>query len=114
RTAAPRTAPFKGRASVAPGAIAGGRVAVDGAVRDGAGQPLAGAKVTARRVSHGKTTWGYTDAGGRFTVPDLAPGRYDVVFEGDAYFATVYKTLALDAGARGTVEVELEFRGATP
>jgi hypothetical protein len=111
---ASRIAEFKGKASVEQGAVAGARVAVEGRVVDGAGSPLGGVKVTARRVSNGKLTWVYTDARGRFTVPNLAPGRYDVLFESDAYLTTVYKTLALDAGARGAVEASLEPRGAAP
>jgi uncharacterized protein YfaS (alpha-2-macroglobulin family) len=109
-----RIGEFKGRASVIPGAIAGGRAAVEGRVFDHSGNPLASAKVTARRLSNGKTTWVYSDAKGQFVIPDLAPGRYDVLFESDAYMATVYKTFVLGAGSRGTVEARLESRGAVP
>jgi uncharacterized protein YfaS (alpha-2-macroglobulin family) len=102
---------FKGRASVTAEAIAGGRAAIDGIVRDKEGSPISGVKVSVRRLSNGRTVAAYTDAQGRFTVPNLAPGNYHVVFESDSYQATVYRTLSLEAGSRGTVEAVLEASG---
>jgi len=69
-------------------------------------------KSSVRRLSNGPGPWRlYTDAQGRFTVPNLAPGNYHVVFESDSYQATVYRTLALEAGSRGTIETVLESPG---
>jgi uncharacterized protein YfaS (alpha-2-macroglobulin family) len=99
---------FKGRASVTAEAIAGGRTAIEGTVRDKDGGPISGVKVSVRRLSNGRTVAAYTDAQGRFIVPNLAPGSYHVVFESDSYQATVYRMLSLEAGSRGAIEAVLE------
>ena len=109
-----RYAPFKGRAVVRDGAIAGGRVAIEGAVKNRDAEAIGGIKVSARRVANGMTISVYTDAAGHFTIPNLAPGSYQVVFENESYQPTVYRTLSLNAGARGVVEAALEPRGITP
>jgi hypothetical protein len=105
---AARYGSFKGRASVMSDTVAGGRVAVEGNVNDAYGQVIPGVKVSVRRVSNGRTVTVYTDAQGHFTVPNLAPGNYHVVFESDLFQATVYRTLALEAGSRGNIESVLE------
>ncbi|HSE37345.1 MAG TPA: carboxypeptidase regulatory-like domain-containing protein, partial [Blastocatellia bacterium] len=105
---------FKGQVNVHERAIAGGRVAIEGTVKDNEANALGKVKVSARRVSNGMTTTVYTDASGRFTIPNLAPGSYHVVFEGESYKPTVYRTLSLNAGARGDVEAVLGPPGITP
>lgn len=105
---------FKGRVSVKNDVIAGGRVSVEGVVKDKDGNPIPGVRVSARRVSNGKTTWAYTDARGSFAIADLSPGNYQVVFESDSYQSTIYRTLALEAGSRGTIDGVLELPGGTP
>jgi uncharacterized protein YfaS (alpha-2-macroglobulin family) len=108
-----RQTAFKGRAEVQEGAVAGGRVAIVGVVNDVRGKPVASVKVSARRGADGHVVWGYTDSLGRYTVTDLPPGRYRVTFESDPYHTTTYKTLLLNAGARGTVDPLLASRGPT-
>jgi len=109
-----RYALFKGRATVRDDVIAGGRVAIEGTVRDKDANGIGAVKVSARRVANGATTSVYTDATGRFTIPNLPPGSYQVVFESEAYQPTVCRTLSLKTGARGFVEASLESRGITP
>jgi uncharacterized protein YfaS (alpha-2-macroglobulin family) len=109
-----RNRPFKGRASVEINAVAGGRAAIEGVVKDEKGNAISGAKVSARRFSNGKTNWAYTDSQGRFTVPNLAPGSYSVVFETGPNHSMLYKSLKLDDGARARLEAEFESRGITP
>jgi len=106
-----RYSQFKGRATVDGSVIAGGRVAIEGTVNDKNASPLAGVKVSSRRAANGMTVSVYTDARGRFTIPNLAPGSYQVVFESASYQPTVYRTLSLNAGARGVVEAVLDQRG---
>jgi uncharacterized protein YfaS (alpha-2-macroglobulin family) len=108
-----RTVAFKGSAAVEEGLVEGGLVRVEGAVNDERGKPVGGAKVLALRVTDGKAVWVYTDAQGRFAVNELPPGRYRVTFESEAHHTTVYKTLALAAGARARVEAALTSRGPT-
>lgn len=111
---AARYGSFKGHASVKSDAIAGGRVSIEGTVKDKDAKSIAGVRVSARRVSNGKTTWAYTDAEGRFVITDLAPGNYHVVFESASYQSTVYRTFALEAGSRGTIESTLESPNVMP
>jgi uncharacterized protein YfaS (alpha-2-macroglobulin family) len=113
-TSVPSTAPFAGKASVERGAVAGNRATIEGTVVAETGKALSSIRVAARRVSNGRTVTVYTDAQGRFTIPNLGAGRYDVVFEGAPYLTTVYKGLVLDAGSRGLVEAKMKLRGASP
>jgi len=105
---------FKGRAIIDDDKIAGGRVAIEGTARDKSSTAIASVKVSARRVANGATTSVYTDANGRFTIPNLAPGSYHLVFESQSYQPTIYRTLILGAGARGVVEANLDSRVSTP
>jgi uncharacterized protein YfaS (alpha-2-macroglobulin family) len=109
-----RNTPFKGRALVSADAIGGGRVAIEGTVKDEKGNAIGGAKVLARRLSNGKTSWVYTDAQGRFSIPGLAPGNYSVIFEADAYHSQLYRNLALAEGSRATLDAAIQSRGITP
>jgi len=114
QTNANRFGQFKGRATVHDDAIAGGRVAVEGTVKDKDANAIAGVKVSSRRVANGMTISVYTDASGRFTIPNLSPGSYHLVYESGSYQPTVYRTLTLNAGARGVVEAVLGSSGITP
>lgn len=109
---AQRYGPFKGKASVQEDAIAGGRVAIEGIVKDKIGAAVGRVRIAARRVSNGATIWVYSDSQGRFVIPNLAPGNYHVILESDSFLSTIYRTLALEAGSRGTVEAVLQPRGA--
>jgi len=108
-----RYSSFKGKAIVQDQAVGGGRVAIEGTVRDKDGKSIQSVKVSARR-SNGSTTLGYTDASGRFTIPNLPPGSYQVIFEAEPFQSTVYRTPSLSPGARIVVEASLESRGITP
>lgn len=105
---------FKGNGSVQDNVIAGGRVAIEGVVKDKDGKSISSVRISARRLSNGRTAWAYTDAQGGFSIPNLSPGNYHVVFESDSYQATIYRTLALNAGSRGTIAAVLESPGAVP
>ncbi|HQR37873.1 MAG TPA: MG2 domain-containing protein [Blastocatellia bacterium] len=110
----PTTAPFAGKATVEPNAIAGGRVAIQGTIRGEDGKPLGSMKVTARGLANGRTLAVYSDARGEYSIPNLAPGRYHVVFEGVPYLTTIYKTLTLPTGSRGVVDAQLSMRKSSP
>jgi hypothetical protein len=108
-----RTTRFNGSAAVEEGVVGGGLVQIEGVVKDERGRLVGGVKVLALRVTDGKAVWVYTDTQGRFAVTELPPGRYHVTFESDTHHTTIYKTLALNAGARARVEATLTSRGPT-
>ncbi|HKY04333.1 MAG TPA: carboxypeptidase regulatory-like domain-containing protein, partial [Blastocatellia bacterium] len=109
-----RPAPFKGNVSVRADSVAGNRAVIEGVVKDDRGRSIAGVPVAAQRISNGRKTYGYTDMQGRFTIANLAPGSYQVIFESTTYRPTTYKSLALDRGSRAVIEATLEQRGPTP
>jgi len=105
---------FSGRASVRRDSVAPGRVLIEGRVSDKAGTAIEDVRVSARRVANGMSVGVRTDASGRFSIGNLAPGSYQVIFDSESYKATIYKTLVLDSGAKGIVEATLDSRGITP
>src|SRR5262249_20334937 len=51
---------------------------------------------------------------GQCAIATLSPGNYRLGFEHEGYRSTSYRTLALEAGSRATVDSALESRGASP
>ena len=74
---------------------------VTGIVRDRAGAPFAGVTVAVRDGDH-NVAWVTTDAAGRYTLFDIAPGAYDLVAFDDAVPVVVIagKTLHADLQTR--------------
>ena len=105
---------FSGRASVRRDSVAAGRVLIEGRVTDKAGTAIEDVRVSARRVANGMTVGVRTDAAGRFSIANLAPGSYQVIFDSESYKSTIYKTLVLESGAKGIVDAALDSRGITP
>jgi hypothetical protein len=108
------TAPFQGNASVKHGAVAGGRAAIEGVIKDSSANPIARVGVAAQRLSSGRTTWAYSDSNGRFSFANLSPGTYRIRFEAPGFRSTSYRTIALEAGDKGTISAALVSRGITP
>ncbi|HEV8482695.1 MAG TPA: alpha-2-macroglobulin family protein, partial [Blastocatellia bacterium] len=104
----------RGRVNVSSGTVAGGRVSIEGVVKDGTGNPIAGVGIAAERVSDARTLWGYTDSEGRFSIANLAPGKYRLRFESKGSRSTFYRTLSLEAGQRGTVAAIVEINSIAP
>jgi protocatechuate 3,4-dioxygenase beta subunit len=61
-------------------AAAGGNALVRGTVTDDAGRPVRGA--IAKATSNGKTIARYTDQDGRYQIPGLEAGPYEVSVNG--------------------------------
>ncbi|MGH9762578.1 MAG: carboxypeptidase regulatory-like domain-containing protein, partial [Blastocatellia bacterium] len=103
-----------GQVSVENAVIAGGRIEIKGTVKDESGDPVDRVLISARRRTNGRLSRVYSDTLGRFTIPDLSPGRYELKFERDGFKTSVSRMVTLSAGSRGKLEAVLEARGATP
>jgi carboxyl-terminal processing protease len=111
--AAPGLAPVERRAVVvAPGQetrvdlALGPGAALSGTVRDARSQaPVAGAVV---RLSTGsELAMTYTDAGGGFSIADIAPGRRSLEVTHPGYVGRVESGIELGAGAQQRMDVAL-------
>ncbi|MEJ7710177.1 MAG: carboxypeptidase-like regulatory domain-containing protein [Pyrinomonadaceae bacterium] len=59
----------------------GGQGSIGGKITDPNGQAIAGAKVTATNVDTNSSTETVSTESGDYQIPQLAPGRYQVVVE---------------------------------
>jgi streptogramin lyase len=91
--------------AVMPPAVTAGTIGGDVRARDGA--VLDGVIVTAKDVDAARETTVYGDPRGRFTMPDLPPGRYHV--RARAYgWAEAVEVLQLAGGRDATVRLALD------
>src|SRR5262249_53965205 len=86
-------ASFKGNVSKQSEVVAGGRAAIQGIVNDEKGNDVGGVKVSARRRSNTRVATAYSDPRGKFTIPDLAPGAYELKFESNRHQTMAYRKL---------------------
>src|SRR6185436_13289682 len=80
---------------------------LSGVVRDAAGGLVAGAAVTARDNATGLTRRTATDSGGRYSLPNLPPGDYELRIEMQGFKGTV-RTVTLTVGGNAVQDVALE------
>lgn len=86
--------------------------AIGGVVRDPQGAVLPGATVTVRQPSSGLERLGVSDGSGRFTVPNLPTGHYEVTITLDG-FAPDTRQLRLDGTAPAPLEATLAVASVT-
>ncbi len=79
---------------------------LSGTVKGSSGNALTGAKVSARNVATGESAEAVTDSSGHYTIPNLAPGDYEVVAEREGSSAATVK-VTLAAGGQETVNLKL-------
>src|SRR5574340_54625 len=87
-------------AGAAPALMAADSGAISGVVTDAAGQPAAGAMVKAKNVDHGVATTVISQDHGRYTVPNLAPGKYLVRALGGGFESESKDPVTLNAGQK--------------
>jgi hypothetical protein len=80
---------------------------ISGTATDTSGGALAGAKVEARNVATNTTQSTVTDANGRYTIPDLPIGNYDVQATASGFQTVVHQGLTLSVGAALVVDFSL-------
>ena len=80
---------------------------LSGIVTDTSGASLDGATVTARNVDTGATRRALTDSAGRYSMPNLAPGDYEVQVELTGFTTVVRSGVVLTVGGTTVQDVNL-------
>ncbi|MEZ5332842.1 MAG: TonB-dependent receptor [Thermoanaerobaculia bacterium] len=81
---------------------------VQGRVLDPSGAPVGGAQVRVDDEEKGLSRTASTDEAGRFTVPELSPGRYVVLVESDGFATRRVESVDVEVGQVYRLEVTLE------
>ncbi|OFW40943.1 MAG: hypothetical protein A3J28_11355 [Acidobacteria bacterium RIFCSPLOWO2_12_FULL_60_22] len=80
---------------------------ISGVVRDESGAVIPGANITVSNVDTGIARSTVTDAGGRYQVPGLIPGHYEVQAEKEGFRTEVRAGLQLTVGAEIAIPLVL-------
>lgn len=80
-----------------------------GTVTDPTGAVISGATVTVRNVGTGITRTATTDAGGRYRLPELALGNYEVTTNATGFQSMVRSGITLTVGQVATVDFSLQI-----
>jgi hypothetical protein len=80
---------------------------VSGTATDMSGGALAGAKVEATNVATNSVQSTVTDASGRYTIPDLPIGTYDIQATASGFQTVVHRGVTLTVGAQPVVDFAL-------
>ena len=86
---------------------------VGGVVRDISGGVLAGATVTARHAATGPVVERVTDSAGRFFLPALRTGQWDITASLAGFAPQTHKGIVLEMGRTLNVEFRLGVEGVT-
>ena len=80
---------------------------LNGIVTDPQGAVVSGATVTTISQATGETRTVRTGGDGRYAIPNLAPGDYDVSIEGTGFAKRQFKAIRLEVGRNVTLDVPL-------
>lgn len=86
---------------------------ISGQVTDQTGAAIPGANVKLTEISTNSTTNTSTNETGRFTFPNVAPGRYDVTVTKEGFALSKVAAQKVDVGMSLTVNVALELGQTT-
>lgn len=81
--------------------------AVTGVVRNASGQPVAGALVKVKSADSRLTFMVVSRAQGRYTTPNLLPGKYTVQGFGGEYQSNALGTIEVTSGQQGKIDLVL-------
>src|SRR5205085_3643085 len=88
------------------------RGTISGAITDPSGAAIADAKVTVKETQTGTKVETVSDASGRYTVPFLLPGDYEIAVKVQGFREAIRKAFHLGSGETPVIDVRLEL-GAT-
>src|SRR3984893_18162393 len=80
---------------------------IQGTVTDASGAAMADAAIQVKNVGTGVTQTSTTDAAGRFNVPDLGIGDYEVQASKTGFSTVVHRGIRLSIGAQSVVDFSL-------
>jgi len=81
---------------------------VDGSVKDAGNAVVTGANVTITNKQNGARRTATTDTEGVFTIPEVAPGVYEVKVEAAGFRVTTISQLAVQVGTPASIAISLE------
>ena len=81
---------------------------ISGIVQDASGAVISGAMVTIRNVDTGTTRVLTSDAGGRYTAPDLPVGNYEIQSQQSGFQTEVRSGIGLTVGREAVVNLSLQ------
>ncbi|MEP7273473.1 MAG: carboxypeptidase regulatory-like domain-containing protein, partial [Acidobacteriota bacterium] len=84
-----------------------------GLIQDQAGAAVPDVKVTARLIETGQQRNAVSDSTGRFTLPEMRVGLYELRAERDGFRPTVRKDVALTLGETAVVNLTIEVSTLT-
>ncbi len=87
------------------------RGAIQGKVLDSSGGALPGTTVTVTNTANGTANTAVTDAEGRYSIPFITPGNYDVVVELTGFKRAERKTVEIRTADRLELDFSLEVGG---
>jgi hypothetical protein len=86
---------------------------ITGRVVDPQGAVVPGAKVTATNRGTGAERTAVTNSDGEYTIPSLAPGRYNIAVEAQSFSRSLVEDTELNVGSRPTFNFELRAGSVT-
>jgi carboxypeptidase family protein len=85
------------------------RATVSGVVTDERGAVVARAKVMARNLETNISRETATDVAGRYLIPELPPGQYEVTAESQGFRPRIHRGIALTVGRSAIVNFQLNL-----
>src|SRR5207249_1553356 len=81
---------------------------ISGTIKDETGGVLPGAEVVVKNIETGLTRAVVTDSNGYFTVPGLAPGRYEARAALQGFMAAVQNGIVLEVAQQASLNFTLK------
>src|ERR1700694_662408 len=88
-------------------AAQGTTATIQGTITDTTGASIPGAAVQVKNVGTGQVQSTQSDAAGRFNVPNLGVGDYEVQASKDGFSTVVHKGITLTVGSQNVVDFSL-------
>jgi hypothetical protein len=89
------------------------RSTISGTARDSSGAVVVGVKVEARNSGTGVSQSTVTDSEGRYRIPDLPVGNYDLLTSKAGFEDSIHKGITLTVGSQPVVDISLKVGRAS-